>query len=328
MTGPDPPAAALCGFPVRIAPPDLAPWRAGNTGIPGVTSHAAAAPGPHVLLLALMHGNEFAGAVVLDRLLRAKLRPLAGRLSIAFANLDAFDGFDAANPTASRYLDEDMNRLWDPAVLDGPHRSRELDRARALRPAVEAADVVLDLHSMLWPSDPLILAGAAPRGRALAEAIGAPGLVVADRGHANGARLIDHPRFTDPAGTDFTSGARAILVEAGQHWEPATIETAAASVAGLLRHLGLARTHPALPVPAPQPRQVAEVTHVVTAATAGFAFVRAFRGGEVIARRNTLIALDGTTEIRTPHDDCLLVMPSLRPGRGHTAVRLARFVGV
>ena len=71
---------------------------------------------------------------------------------------------------------------------------------------------------------------------------------------------------------------------------------------------------------------LAEVTVAVTASTASFAFVRPFRGGEVIADRNTLIALDGTTEIRTPHDDCMLVMPSLRPSRGHTAVRLARFV--
>ena len=39
-----------------------------------------------------------------------------------------------------------------------------------------------------------------------------------------------------------------------------------------------------------------------------------------------LIAVDGVTEIRTPHDDCLMVMPCLRPGKGHTAVRLARFV--
>ena len=46
----------------------------------------------------------------------------------------------------------------------------------------------------------------------------------------------------------------------------------------------------------------------------------------MIPRRNTLIALDGPTEVRTPHDDCLLVMPSLRPSRGHTAVRLGRFV--
>jgi len=42
--------------------------------------------------------------------------------------------------------------------------------------------------------------------------------------------------------------------------------------------------------------------------------------------RNTLIALDGEDEIRTPHDDCLLVMPSLRAMPGETAVRLARFV--
>ena len=42
--------------------------------------------------------------------------------------------------------------------------------------------------------------------------------------------------------------------------------------------------------------------------------------------RMTVIAVDGSTEIRTPYDDCLLVMPSLRPGRGHTAVRLAKFV--
>ena len=68
------------------------------------------------------------------------------------------------------------------------------------------------------------------------------------------------------------------------------------------------------------------MTIAVTAATAAFAFIRPFRGGEVIPRRNTLIALDGTVEIRTPHDDCMLIMPSLRPSRGHTAVRLARLL--
>ena len=53
--------------------------------------------------------------------------------------------------------------------------------------------------------------------------------------------------------------------------------------------------------------------------------MRPFQGGEVLPWADTLIALDGEREIRTPHDDCLLVMPSLRPSRGHTAVRLARF---
>jgi hypothetical protein len=55
-------------------------------------------------------------------------------------------------------------------------------------------------------------------------------------------------------------------------------------------------------------------------------FTQVFQGGDVVHRRHTLIAIDGGVEIRTPHDDCLLVMPSLRPSRGHTAVRLARFV--
>ena len=68
------------------------------------------------------------------------------------------------------------------------------------------------------------------------------------------------------------------------------------------------------------------MTRAVTATTSSFSFVQPFRGGDVVPRRNTLIALDGTAEIRTPHDDCLLVMPTLRASRGHTAVRLARFI--
>ena len=60
--------------------------------------------------------------------------------------------------------------------------------------------------------------------------------------------------------------------------------------------------------------------------SARFAFLRPFRGGQVVPEHGTLIALDGETEIRTPHDDCLLVMPSLRTAPGHTAVRLARFL--
>lgn len=326
MSGEDPGGAIvqppLPAFEVGIARPDLGPWRAGNVGVPGFTSHAAREAGPHVLLLALMHGNEFTGATVLLRLLEAGLRPLRGRITFGFANLAAFDTFDATNPTASRFIDEDLNRLWDPAVLDGQRQSAELTRAREMRPVVETADVVLDLHSMLWPSDPLILSGSTARSRALAQAIGSPALVVADHGHAAGPRLIDYSRFTDPAGESC-----AMLVEAGQHWERATVDMAASSVAGLLRHLCLAADHYALP-PASPPvvARAAEVTAVITAANSNFAFVRAFRGGEVIARRNTLIALDGTTEIRTPHDDCLLVMPSLKPSRGHTAVRLARFL--
>ncbi|MFQ3622843.1 MAG: succinylglutamate desuccinylase/aspartoacylase family protein [Acetobacteraceae bacterium] len=310
---------------VEIPVPDLSPWRSGNAGLRGVWTFAAAAPGPHTALVALVHGNEIAGAVLLARLLELGLRPLRGRLTLAFANLEAFDRFDPENPTASRYVDEDLNRLWCRAVLDGERDSVELRRARDLRPLIDTVDLLLDLHSMLWESEPLLIAGQPAKARRFAIRVGTPPLVVGDEGHAGGRRLIDYRPFADPG-----SPRTAILVEAGQHWEARTVSVMASTTARLLAATGQ--------IDAATARQVApdfedatrgavryaEVTRTVTAQTSEFDFVRPFRGGEVVAERNTLIALDGETEIRTPHDDCLLVMPSLRTCRGHTAVRLAR----
>lgn len=309
---------ALPRFAVRLAPPDLRRWHVGNTGVPGFHSFAAAMPGPHAALVALVHGNELAGAIVLERLLRDGLRPARGRLTLGFANLAAFERFDPAHPTASRFVDEDLNRLWDTALLDGPRESSELARARALRPLIDTVDVLLDLHSMLWASEPLLLCGETQKGRALAQAIGTPSLVVADGGHVSGRRLIDYGHFAA-----HQAAPAAVLVEAGQHWEEATVATTHAAVAGLLRHLRMV-SWPEAP-PAHAAPRFARVTQAVTASTASFAFTRPFRGGEVVAEADTLIALDGDVQVRTPHDQCLLVMPSLRPSRGHTAVRLARF---
>ena len=80
---------------------------------------------------ALTHGNEVCGAIVLDWLLRRKVRPVRGTLTLIFANAAAYESFDATDPYAARCLDEDFNRLWDGCVLDSPRRTQELDRARA-----------------------------------------------------------------------------------------------------------------------------------------------------------------------------------------------------
>jgi predicted deacylase len=306
----------LPAFEVGLSAPALTPWLAGNTGVPGFWRFASASPGPNLLIVALIHGNEIAGALALDALLRHPPALLCGALTVGFANLDAFARFDPSQPTASRFVDEDMNRLWDVCVLDGPGQSRELARARAIRPLVDAADVLLDLHSMLWPSEPLILCGPSARGRALARRIGTPDMIVADSGHASGRRLIDFCRFTDPSST-----ASAVLVEAGQHWEAATVSAMQRAIEATLAACGLVASS-GLPEVAPR---CAEVTHTVTAGTGAFSFLRPFRGGDVVPFRDTLIAIDGGAEIRTPYDDCVLIMPSLYPSRGHTAVRLARF---
>lgn len=312
---------AIHGVPrleVRLPTPDLAPWRAGNTGIPGVWRFEAREAGPDLVLTSLVHGNEIAGALLLTRWLREGVRPRRGALTLVFANLAAFDRFDPTDPTASRFVDEDLNRVWASALLNGPRRSVEIDRARVLRPVVERADVLLDMHSMLWPSDPLFIAGPGAAARELGRAVGTPPLVVCDEGHAAGMRMIDHSRFAGEG--------CALLVEGGPHWQEQTRTQLEDTAARLLRVLGMAEEGAPLPPHAPlPPGRLARVTRTITAQTADFVFLRGFRGGDVIERRNTAIAMDGETEIRTPHDDCLLVMPSPRALRGHTAVRLARF---
>ena len=164
------------GAPVEIAAPDITAWRDGNTGIPYVTTLDSGRAGPHAVITALVHGNELCGAWALVRLLERGVRPSRGRLSLAFVNTAAYERFDPANPKLTRYLDEDLNRVWDRATLEGPRRSAELERARAIRPLIEAADYLLDLHSMQLPAPPLLLCGLADKGRRLARALGYPGL--------------------------------------------------------------------------------------------------------------------------------------------------------
>lgn len=309
--------------PVQLVPPDIAPYRRGNTGVDYVTTLTSGRPGPHVVLNALMHGNELCGAIALDALFRMGVRPRRGSLTLSFANVAAFRAFDPERPYVSRYIDEDMNRLWASDVLDSRRSSVELRRARALRPVFESADVLLDLHSMTNDSAPLSLCGRTERAAALARTLGCPGWIVADSGHAAGLRLIDHPRFA--AG----GSATALLVECGQHWRAATGAVAVEVCLRLLAALELVDPSVAagrIPIRDEPPRLV-DVTHAVTAATDDFAFAGSYTGLEVIPRAGTVIAHDGSAAVTTPYDDCVLVMPGRRLRPGQTAVRLGRIVG-
>ena len=170
---------------------------------------------------------------------------------------------------------------------------------------------------MLWPSDPLSLVADTQPAIQLGLSLGTPRLTVADPGHIAGRRLVDHARFTTPG-----SSAAAVLVEAGQHWDATTV---GAMTQTARRALGLCGITGPAPAPLPEPPVLARVTETVTACSHNFLFLREFRGGEVIPEAGTVIAQDGAREIRTPHDNCLLVMPTPIAPRGHTAVRLARF---
>jgi len=309
-------------FPVEVEAPDISAYRRGNTGVDYVTTFDSGTAGPHAMLSAVVHGNELCGAIILDWLLRAGVRPLRGRLTLAFMNVEAYQRFDPAAPSASRFVDEDFNRLWAQDVLDGPRHSSELRRARALRPLVDAIDVLLDIHSMQQASAPLMLCGPVLKGRELALALGAPVHVVVDAGHAAGKRMRDYGAFIDPA-----SARNALLVECGQHWERNAERVAWQTTWRFLRHLGvvdaaLAARQIEESVPA---QRLVRVTEAVIASSPSFRFAKPFSGMEVVPREGDVIAWDGDQAVRAPYDNCVLVMPVPNNVKtGLTAVRLGR----
>jgi predicted deacylase len=309
--------------PVRIAPPDLSRWAASASGVDFVHEFDSGRRGADVLVTALVHGNEYAGALAVDALLRKGLKPRRGRITFAFCNVAAFARFDPRQPDASRFVDEDFNRVWSADRLDAPATSVELRRAREIRPFVDRATHLLDLHSMHEPGPPLLMTGALERNIAWGRSLGTRDRVVADEGHADGVRMRDYGLFADSAGDRV-----ALLLEAGQHWEAATVQVARNV---LMRFLVLAGALEREDVPlgwllpdaaAPDP---VTVTHRVVARSMNFRFTRNLVGGEIIARAGTPIADDDGRPVLTPYDDCVVVMPSTRQLRpGVTVVRLGR----
>lgn len=318
-------AQPVVEYPVEIAAPDIERWREGNAGTPFVYSFAAERPGPHLLLTALVHGNEPAGAIALDRLLARGLRSERGRLTFAFANAGAYARFDPMNPRASRWVDEDLNRVWSPDILAAwPLRSADAERAVELLRFVQDADYLLDLHTTQHPNEPLVLAGPLERSRQLARAVGLAELVVVDRGHAQGARMRDYGSFGDPL-----SHGTALLIECGQHWAAASSEIAYAACLRLLERLEmLPNGFDAGPVSAALPAQASRFVEITMPVTIKheFTFALPLRGGEVIPQAGTLIGYDGEEPVVTPYDDCVAIMPSQRLWAGLTAVRLGRQV--
>ena len=280
-------------------------------------------PGPDVLVTALVHGNEYSGAIAIGELLASSWQPRCGRVTFAFCNVAAFNRFDALAPDASRFVDEDFNRVWSATRLDSDAASSELTRARQLRPFVDRATHLLDLHSMHEPSTPLWVTGTLQRNIDFAQALQTPCQTIIDSGHEDGVRMRDYGEFSNPGGERI-----ALLLEAGQHWQAASVDVAKNGLMRFLVQAG-AITNADVPVdwllPDSTPAAPVLVTDRVVAQSMGFAFTGNFTGGEVIAKAGTVIAVDMGQSIVTPYDNCVLVMPSVRQLRaGVTTVRLGR----
>lgn len=306
--------------PLEVSQRDLSAYREGNTGIDYVHRFESGRPGPHVLINALTHGNEICGMVAATHLLDSGVRPLIGTLTVSFAHVEAYRAFKPERPFDNRQLVHNLNRIWSDAWLEGPEHSPELQRARELRPAVAAADHILDIHSTSQPVQPFWVYPDFERNATVARAIPLPSVHLVMPGLLGSSTpLIRHGRH----GQGHSLAGAALVVECGQHFARSSADLATRVALDFLAHFGLLAPQPPRAGPAPDKRrfQLLE-THMVK--TGRFSFVRPLIGFETFAQ-GELVATDGEEgEIVAPCDDCTVFMPTREPIIGREAVYLTR----
>ncbi len=301
----------------EVLPRDLAPYRAGNTGVDYVHRFESGRPGPQVLVNALTHGNEFCGMVAACHLLDHAVRPRIGTLTVSFANVAAYQSFDTARPFDSRLITHNLNRIWSSAWLDGSEDRVELERARELRPVVAAAEHILDIHSTSSDVEPFWVYPKFDRNAAVAQALPQPQVhLVMPSGLGSGTPLIQHGRHGHADGP----GA-GLVVECGQHFKRSSADTAIAVTRSFLAHFGMIEAEPAAAAAVPPRRFELMRAHVIESES--FRFVRPLIGFEVFAK-DELIATDGDAEIRALCDDCTVFMPARTAIVGREGVYLTR----
>jgi succinylglutamate desuccinylase len=117
-------------------------------------------PGPTLILIGGIHGNEPAGVQAIKqvlKLLRAHNSDLCGRLVGFAGNLPALRA-------DRRYIDIDFNRVWDDPdqkLVNAPHeRVAYSSLSRQLKPYLNRRDtIVFDLHTTSAKGAPFLLVG-------------------------------------------------------------------------------------------------------------------------------------------------------------------------
>ena len=193
-------------------------------------------PGPKLIAVGGVHGSEPAGVHACERVL-AKLAELPTKLHGAF---ECFRGNIHALKKGIRYIDRDLNRMWDNETVEASLRGSEApgfaiefeemrDLARHIREAIDSARgeiIFFDLHSTSSETIPFfwLLPGGE---REMVTRYGMPtvhdpeltvsgtlGQWVAEQGHR--VMLAEGGRHDDPSAVDHCEAMLWIsLVEAG-----------------------------------------------------------------------------------------------------------------
>lgn len=196
-----------------------------------------AAPGPHVLMLGAVHGDEPAGTLGLQRLL-ADL--VAGNCQLAAGELTLIPVVNVrAAALNKRYVDENLNRLFMPHASPA---SYEQELANSLLPYIAAADYTLDLHCTTAPTLPFAFLDQPDASHnAWAQALGLSYLISGWPQLYAGSGEVSSTEYAQQ------QGRCGLTVECGQKADPASSEVAYRTAVRTLAQLGLMGAVDAMP---------------------------------------------------------------------------------
>ncbi len=205
--------------------------------------YVGSAPGPLVIAIGGIHGNEPAGVYALERLFDLlEEEPLVNPGFSFRGELLALRGNVAALSSGRRYIDVDLNRIWpdanQPVTTGTSSEARELDDLLAIIEDVAEASplsdiVLLDLHTTTARSGIFSVTGDDDPSLLLAAEMGVPVI----RGMLDGMSNTTLHYFRKKNFPGERS-VRAISFEAGNHDDPGSVDRAVAATVSLLRALG------------------------------------------------------------------------------------------
>lgn len=271
-------------------------------------------PGPTLLVLAGIHGNEPAGVAAVQRVLAA-LRPAAAQMR---GDVVALAGNLPALAEGRRFLTRDLNRGWLPQSLatlqaqppehDSPEDAQQRELLARFDEVVRTARgpvVFVDLHTSSADGPPFLCLADTIDNRDLGLATGVP-IILGIEETIDGASL-----------EWFSSrGICAIAVEGGRHQHPDTAGNHEAVLWLVLGHLGMvgepvvqAERHRAhlrrATAGAPPIVEIAH-RHVITAADR-FVMMPGWVNFQPV-RKGDLLAQDKDGEIRASYP-CRMLLP-------------------
>jgi predicted deacylase len=291
---------------------------------------AALEPGPSLLVLGAVHGNETCGTHASARVIEALD---SGALVL---RRGAVTFLPVTNPLAYRLQrrvgDRNLNRNLRPKATPLDFEDRV---GNVLCDLLASHEVLLDLHSFQAPAAPFVMTGTtAPDSPewAFARSLGVGRCVTGwMEVYADGVRRRQQAGVrSDPGLTDLqygvgtteylrACGGYGVTLECGQHDDPSAVDVAEQAIRRALAFLGM--TDAARPAPADC--ELLRLTEVIDREHADDGFVAEWSSfsrvvaGELVARRH-----DGR-QIRAATDGCIM-FPSRLAAPGHEWFYFAR----